>query len=100
MATLFHTIKDGCADFVAQVHTTQSQNRLLYGLVPNETIASLVLDIARRTLKLKSLQPEIAVPYRLYPKFVKISVLFLILKIKFGSKFDDGLDSVVNGRFS
>jgi hypothetical protein len=81
ITSIFEMIADGCTDFVDQLHTYQSQNRLLYlyfsaifnsfdllryGFVHKETIASLMFDIARRTLQLKSHLPEIPAPFRLY----------------------------------
>eukprot|EP00026_Physarum_polycephalum_P000006 Phypoly_transcript_00006.p1 GENE.Phypoly_transcript_00006~~Phypoly_transcript_00006.p1 ORF type:complete len:4090 (+),score=503.30 Phypoly_transcript_00006:465-12734(+) len=61
----FESISAGCEDFVSQVHTYQSQSRLLYGFVAKETISSLVFDIATRTKRLKSSFPEIPTSFRL-----------------------------------
>jgi hypothetical protein len=65
VASVFDAISDGCADFVSQVHTFQSQSRLLYGYFAKETISSLVFDFAMRTKKLKSSIPEIPNSFRL-----------------------------------
>lgn len=94
---MFSILKDGCEDFVDQMHTQQSQGRLLYGFAPTETIASLVFDIARRTVKLKSFHPEIPTPYRIYPPFtVKYVTIALTFNINSSSKLDEQIQSMVN----
>eukprot|EP00026_Physarum_polycephalum_P000017 Phypoly_transcript_00017.p1 GENE.Phypoly_transcript_00017~~Phypoly_transcript_00017.p1 ORF type:complete len:3587 (+),score=621.73 Phypoly_transcript_00017:1211-10762(+) len=56
---IYDVIKEGCNDMVDKLHVLQSQSRLFYGLVPNETVASLMLSFVDRSLQLRSQIPEI-----------------------------------------
>ncbi len=59
----FDIIKEGCDDFVEQLHFQEKQGRLLYGVVPNETVASFMLSVAAHNLEHFANIPDITSPF-------------------------------------
>ena len=60
--SIFDVISFGCEDFIQRIHLQHQQERLLCGVVPKETIASLLFDVIERTNNLNALLPIIPDP--------------------------------------
>ena len=51
MMTVFDVLREGANDFIDKLHMQDRHGRLLYGAVPNETVASFLLAAAEQTLE-------------------------------------------------
>lgn len=56
---VFNVVEEGCNDMVEKLHHQDQQNRLLYGLVPRETVASFLYTVVERSVETASSAPEI-----------------------------------------
>ena len=52
-------LQEGCNDMVEKLHVESQENRLLYGLVPKETVASFLYSVVERSVEAASRTPEI-----------------------------------------
>lgn len=62
--TIFDAISHSLNKFVSYFHDQQGADRLLCGVLEKETVASLVLAIVERTVKMEKKSPQIPPPFR------------------------------------
>jgi hypothetical protein len=60
---VFNVLEEGCNDMIERLHVGSLQNRLLYGLVPRETVASFLYTVVERSVETASSAPEIPPPF-------------------------------------